>query len=345
VPVVRPMSAGVRPATNVRRPRRLLSFHRLVTGVADRFGASAAVRWAQAVLKYQGEIDEMALRSALLAGDLNAVMAVVDPTRLRNAAERALREPFAGAVAATGHGAAALLSGQGLRASFRASHPNVVLYARTHAAALVEGVADETRRVIAEVIALGAERGLTTVQQSRAIREVVGLPPQWARAPQALADELRAGDLAAATRRLSATERQEVRGRILDDTVDDAFVDRMTARYAESLVNLRAQTIARTESLAAAHAGLVEEWKQARDAGVLPIAMRQYWIVTPDDRLCPICVRIPEMNPDGRALGEPFMTPEGLVDYPPAPHPNCRCGIGLALPGMGEAAEEEEAFA
>jgi hypothetical protein len=69
--------------------------------------------------------------------------------------------------------------------------------------------------------------------------------------------------------------------------------------------------------------------------------MRQYWIVTPDDRLCPICVRIPDMNPDGRAIGDLFMTPEGPVDYPPAPHPDCRCTVGLALPG--DISTEEDA--
>ena len=332
--------SAVRAVANLS-PRRLLSFRRLVMGVADRFGATAAARWAKAALRYRRDIDEAALRAALVSRDLNAVMAVIDPTRLRNAVEGAMREPFTGAAATTGTGAAALLGAHGVRFMFRATHPNVVLYARAHAAELVEGIVEETRKVIAEVIALGAERGLTTIQQSRAIREVVGLPSRWAQAPQRLADELRAGEYAAAARRLSAVEQQQIRSRITAGTVDDAFVDAMTSRYAESLINLRAQTIARTETLDAAHHGLVEGWKQARDQGVLPVDMRQYWIVTPDDRLCPICVRIPDMNPDGRAIGDLFMTPEGPVDYPPAPHPDCRCTVGLALPG--DISTEEDA--
>jgi len=61
------------------------------------------------------------------------------------------------------------------------------------------------------------------------------------------------------------------------------------------------------------------------------------WIITPDDRLCDICEAIPTLNPDGVGLDEPFLTPEGPVDDPPA-HPRCRCATGLEFTAADEAA-------
>ncbi len=50
--------------------------------------------------------------------------------------------------------------------------------------------------------------------------------------------------------------------------------------------------------------------------------------MTPDDRLCPLCELVPDLNPDGVGLDEPFQTAAGPVMYPPA-HPLCRCAVTL----------------
>lgn len=86
----------------------------------------------------------------------------------------------------------------------------------------------------------------------------------------------------------------------------------------------RVKTIAHTEAMYAANEGQKQLWDQAVDDGLLDGDEMMVWIVTPDDKLCDICE---ELDGAKAALGDEF--PEG---GPPA-HPNCRCTVGLALPG------------
>jgi len=328
------MTAAVQVRRARRIPRKPIDFSRMVHRIADQHGVRAAQAWSEAVLNHQKNIDIARLRSAIASKNVQNIEAVVQASALQQNVARSLRQPFTASAQAAGTGGAAILKSNGLAASFNAVHPNVVNYAREQSAQLVVGIPAETKQVIAEVIALGASQGLTIAQQARAIREVVGLPPAWARAPLNLADEIRQGNVAAATgRRLSAVAKQQIRSRVAAWTVTDAFVDQMSEQYAASLINRRALNIARTETLRASHAGLTESWKQAQAQGVLPDTARRFWIVTPDDRLCPICVQVPVMNPSGVDMEEPFETPEGPVLNPPAVHPNCRCSVGL-LPNM-----------
>lgn len=310
----------------------IIDLSRLIARLSARLSPKVADAWAQAVFKAQRRINSKALRAAILSQDVGRIERVLRLGELQRDLARALEANLKMIMVRTGEQSAQVLRARGVMLQFNARRDRIAFAARQHAAALVKDVARETRTVIAEIVALGAEGGLTTVQQARAIREVVGLPKVWSRAPRALADEIREGRAGAATnRRLSGADKQEIRSRIANGTVDEPFVARMQATYAQRLVNMRAKTIARTESSRAAHAGLAESWQQAVDAGVLPRTIRRFWIVTPDDRLCKICRRIPGMNPSGRGLAEPFMTPEGPVMQPPAPHPRCRCSVGLVI--------------
>jgi SPP1 gp7 family putative phage head morphogenesis protein len=89
----------------------------------------------------------------------------------------------------------------------------------------------------------------------------------------------------------------------------------------------RAETIARTETIAASNRGQQEAWDQAVEEGLLTGNETQEWITTPDDRTCPICEPLDGVNV---ALGEQFDTELGKVDGPPA-HPRCRCALALTL--------------
>lgn len=309
--------------------RKPVEFSRMVKRIADQHGVKAAQAWTEAVLAHQKGIDMARLRSAIASKNQANIEAVIASSKLQQTIQKAVQPPFLAASQAAGKGSQAVLKAHGIAASFNAVHPNVVNYARAQSAKLVVGIPQETKQVIAEVIALGAQYGLDIGQQARAIREVVSLPPAWAQAPLNLAREIRAGDAAAATgRRLSASAKQQIRSRIAAGTVTDAFVDDMTEQYSASLINRRALNIARTESLTAAHVGLTESWKQAQEQGALPESARRFWIVTPDARLSPEHARIPGMNPSGRTMDEPFVTPEGLFMHPPS-RPNCRCSVGL----------------
>lgn len=326
---------------------RILEFEKMIQRVADRFGTQAATAWTKAVLGQQARINAAALESAIASGSLAQIESVIGPANLQKAVSSAIYPSVLGAMQVMGQQATQALVAHGVAATFNTVHPNVVLAARRQAADLVVDIPAQTKQVIAEVVARGAERGLTTKEQARAIREVVGLPPNWAQAPDNLAVELQRGQIAAATdRRLSAATKQQIRSRAAAGTLDDAFIQKVSAEYAASLINRRALNIARTETLRAGNAGLNESWKQAADQGVLPSETRRFWIVTPDDRLSEEHAEIPAMNADGRRLDEPFDTPSGAFMYPPI-RPNCRCSVGLGFTGTSvpsEAAAVDQAI-
>jgi len=321
---------------NVGAGGLLFRFHETIARIAKRFGQDVALRWTAALVKYQGTINLVQLESAIASGNLQAMEAVVNAHAMQQVLEKAMRDPIMQATRAGGLASQAALKAYGIEADFNAVHPNVILYARNRAAALVTSVPEDVRDTIRLVTALGAAGRATVVEQAKMIREVVGLPRNWALAPLRFSDELHAaalrGSIGTLGRRLSGADMVKVRGAIEGGTADSAFIQEISATYTQRLINLRAETIARTESLAAANYGVHESWIQAVDDGSLPQEVKRVWIVTPDDRLCPICIEIPDMNPDGVGVEEQFDTPEGPVDDPPAPHPNCRCSVGLILP-------------
>ena len=302
--------------------------------VAKRFEPATARAFLRAVDRLMSQIDDAMLVSAVASGSLDRIMAAIGGGNLAGllATDESLRNAFLQTARASGAASAEVLRQAGLPATFNAVDPNAVIFARERAAQLVVAVGEDVREAIRIVLAVGQEVGLTTVQQARAIREVVGLPPNWASAPANLARELRAGTFTE-TRRLSGADKARIRSRIARGTVNDAFVDEMMAKYSASLRNRRALNIARTETLRASHFGQRMNWEDAMRKGVLPKTARRMFIVTPDDRLRATHAAVPGMNPNGVPLDEPFQTPFGAIMDPPL-EPNCRCGVGLVFPGL-----------
>lgn len=333
MPALRTVARNATPAAGRPRSRMFLIARR----IAARLEPRTAQAFLAAVTKLQSQIDEAELRSALAGGHVASIEAAVATggnlmTILGDGVlERALRD----ASTATGRAGAQVLTGvRGLSVRFNAMDPRVVLFAREQVGELIVAVDEDVRAAVRIVVALGQEQGLTLTQQARAIREVVGLPPNWANAPLNLRKDILAGDVAAATgRRLSAADKAQIRKRIAKGTIDEAFLNRMQTRYTESLISLRSQTIARTENHRAANNGQREGWKQAVEQGALPKTLRRHIIVVPDDRLRATHAAVPGLNPDGRELDEFFDTPMGRMLQPPW-EPSCRCGVGLMFPGL-----------
>jgi hypothetical protein len=304
----------------------MFRFHRVAQKIAKRFSPEVATAWTQALTRFKGGIDESLLRSALAAKSVSQIEAAVSATRFGQMM-KGLEDPLTRTAQATGQASASVLKANGLAMQFNAVDPNVVLFARDQSAQLVVDITDDTREAIRTVVALGAQEGLTVPSQARAIREVIGLPPNQLQTPFNFERELRSLDSAATRRRLSAVDKAQIRSRIKSGNMPESFISKMRAKYTKSLVNRRSLNIARTETIRSANFGQQQSWVQGMQQGVIPKNSRRFWIVTPDERLSPAHSRIPGMNPQGRGMVEPFFTPDGVVMYPPS-RPNCRCGIG-----------------
>src|SRR5207244_1851772 len=90
------MSAGL-IAIQVRGavpPMRTVSFEKLVTRVADRFGEQAATAWTKTVLGHQARINEAQLRAAIASRNLGRIAQVVNAAGLASAAAKALQGPL-----------------------------------------------------------------------------------------------------------------------------------------------------------------------------------------------------------------------------------------------------------
>lgn len=192
-----------------------------------------------------------------------------------------------------------------LQLDFNTTNPLATNWAAEHSGRLIVEIDGATRRAIQQIIAEGFEEGLPPRLMARRIRPLVGLTSRQTRAVRNL------------------------RLRLAAEGVSNSAIERAASRYARRLHLGRVINIARTETIDSACEGQRQLWLQARENGLLTGAEKREWIVTPDDRLCPICRR---MAGQLRGLTEPFDAgPFGRVMGPTA-HPQCRCATGLVRP-------------
>jgi len=194
---------------------------------------------------------------------------------------------------------------------------------------LIGDLTAQARDSIDAAIMFGARNGFSPEEIVSDIRNVIGLSEQLANAAMNYEAALRNLDSAALARQLRNTE--------MDTAVRDAMdagvplsedqIQALTGNYIDNALDYRAAMIAQTESVRAASLGLQDAYQQAVDRGAVPEdAVTLNWQVALDERTCPVCLSIPDMNPDGIAMGEQFDSIDGPVDLPPV-HPNCRCSV------------------
>jgi len=203
--------------------------------------------------------------------------------------------------------------------SFKKTNPRAVAWAETRSATLVTRISEETRGAIREVVRSAFETGVPPKAAARLIRPLIGLTERDAQAVINLRQRLldSPGDLVYAGKTRIRVPREGASEEFLGDKADE---------YADRLLNGRAVSIARTETIAASNEGQRELWLQAVDEGLLDENEQREWITAGDDRLCPICE---SMDGQVRGLAEPFETPDGEEVMGPPAHPMCRCAQGI----------------
>lgn len=203
---------------------------------------------------------------------------------------------------------AALESGLEVSAElgFTLKNERAIQWARDHAARLVTNVTSETRQALRDIIVRAQREGLNIREQSKLIRDVVGL-----------------------TRRDALRVDRVIAGMVEDD-VSRRLIDSRREQLTDQLLRRRAENIARTETIRASNMGTQLGWRQAQDEGLLPQNARKVWIATEDSRTCPICFDL-----DGKVVevvGGQFNDEVQVTTHrtPPA-HPSCRCSVGLVF--------------
>lgn len=185
--------------------------------------------------------------------------------------------------------------------SFDGKNPSAARAAERIAARFVTLVSDETRAAIRLVIVRSIKDGIPTADAARLIKSLIGLTSQQAAAVMSY----RAG--------------------LVEYGVSSARVQTLVDRYTEKKLRERSITIAQTEIMDGLNTGVRESWKQARSQGFLGKKARKGIVVTPDERLCPVCGSLESVTVP---LEEDFPTLYGPKPGPPF-HQRCRCGQTL----------------
>jgi len=194
--------------------------------------------------------------------------------------------------------------GQWLR--FDVPTPDMTQYIDQYVGQQLVDVTQTTLANIRGVVRDAVAEGRTVQQTARALRPLIGLTPRQTRAVEAL------------------------RQRLTDEGQSAAQVQREVELAAARGVRLRAQNIARTESMDVANEAQTSLHQEAQNQGWLPGDQKRQWLITPDSRLCEHCQAIPGQNPGGVGLDEPFQTDSGPIMHPPL-HTSCRCTTNLVM--------------
>lgn len=206
---------------------------------------------------------------------------------------------------------------------FNGRNPRAETWAKTRAAELIGEIVDDQRLLITQAVAEGLSAGrnprataLEIAGRMNAGRRrggIVGLHSTQADAVARMRTELAdpsqmRGYFQRARRdkRFDPTVRRALReGRALSR----ADIDKISGRYADRLLALRGEMIARTETQAALSAGRMEGLEQLIETGAVPReAVKVKWDATGDGRTRP-----DHMAMEGQevTLGEAFTFPDG----------------------------------
>lgn len=289
------------------------------------------VKWTDVVewLRATNSLEQIEER--LITGDLNAVIADVE-----TAAEKFAADLHA-AYLTSGQAEAAWLDGNvaDTLIHFNAASPDVIAAARRNTLEQVGGLTQESRANVNAALVDAARSGENPRETARRIRDSIGLtgPQEDAlsnyRAALASGDYTRALGYELSSGHSDRTVRgAQATGRAL--TADE--INTATDRYRQNAINYRAETIARTESLRAAHEGSRDSIRQAIGRGDIDAdQLEKSWNPGPATR---------NARPDHQAMGDrspipvldDFVLPDGTRMSGPgdprggAKHTaNCRC--------------------
>jgi hypothetical protein len=228
--------------------------------------------------------------------------------------------------------------------------PRAEAYARMRAGQLVTDLIEGQKQAVRSLItqALAAGQGPNSLARSiigvrnRATGArtggVVGLSGPQAQYLEAARQELLSGDpsllrsylqRARRDRRFDRSVAKAIRG---EGKLDAATVQNMLTRYSDRLLQLRGETIARTETMTALHAGKEEAFRQAIDTGaVQSTQVQKVWFAVRDKNS-----RDTHAAAEGERVGLEQRFSNGLLyphapDAPPSECINCRCSYEIVI--------------
>jgi len=334
---------------------KLTAQEQLFQELLDRYGPKVARAFMDAIDDLRSGADFQRLTAAIEAGDLAGA---IEALQLEPAAFNDLLEAIRETYLAGGQGAA-----QTMRAPaavgvirFDGRNPAAERWLREESSDLVTRIITDQRTAVREVLEANMARGANPKAAARMIvgavnratgkREggIIGLTAQQAGYVDTARQELASGDPAQLEHYLARTRRDKRFDRSIANAIRDEepvpadIARKAVARYEARLLELRGQTIARSETLRSLQAAKHQAYLQAVESGKISAsAVRRVWRDVGDLR-----VRHTHRLLDGDTVGlnEPFRSPSGaLMMFPgdtslgaPASETvACRCDVNYRI--------------
>jgi hypothetical protein len=197
---------------------------------------------------------------------------------------------------------------------------------------LIKHASQETIQRIGEEIGKATLQGKNPIAASRSIRDSVGLTPDQIRAIENYERKLRNGE---------SVSRYKLRDKRFDKTkrpLNEEDIIKRVDRYTQNQLKHRAETIARNEALRMVNMANHHVYENAiKEGSIGANDYRKFWVARRDDKTRDAHRTIGSMNPDGRAIDEPFKSSLGDIMYPHDPTAsakntiNCRCVVIYSL--------------
>lgn len=290
---------------------------------------------------------------ALERGDINgAIEAIYLDNAAFSAFEAALSAAFEEGGAGTIDGLGRVRDPTGTRFVIRFNGRNLRAerILREFSSDLVTRIVQEQRDTIRSRLEDGMQRGdnprtvaldiTGRINRATGRREggVVGLSGPQEQYVRRAREELESGDFSAyleRQRRDKRFDRTVLKAAREGKPLTQAQIQKMVARYSDSLLKLRGETIGRTEALASLHRAQYEALQQLVDTGkVSANQIRRIWDATGDRR-----TRFSHALADGQSVGfsEAFEVGGRRMMYPGDPQGgpenviNCRCAVKIRI--------------
>jgi hypothetical protein len=278
------------------------------------------------------------LDAAIRSGSVIRVLAVAETLKLSDALEiqeiqRVFRNTYE---AGANLGRQAINTSSARATAFNLLDRRSVEFLRRHNSAFVREIDEATRASITDTIRRGFEEGKNPRVMAREIKGSIGLTAKQSRWVENFRRQLetqRVGNFTnPAARNLTPAQARRAARQMAQGNMSRKQIDALVETYRQRMIRLRAETIARTETVRALNEGQEEMWQQMRENGTLDDkTLFRFWATAGDSRVRDSHAMVPGMNPNGVAFGEPFATPGGPTMYPPpdwSPF-NCRCRVVL----------------
>lgn len=220
--------------------------------------------------QYAAEVERLAT-----TGDYAAIYALAD--RFADQIGRAVAAEYERAfMQAANEITVGLGKGLDIQVSFSGSNPRAAQFLAERSATLISEISANQRAAIRLVLDDAFARGTNPIKTAREIVQHIGLTQRQAQAVSNYRRLLERGSAEALDRALRDPQ-FDTQVRLGD--LDSRTIDRMVAGYRRNYVRFRAETIARTEMLAATSAGAHEAYTQAIESGDLDgfEYVREWW--------------------------------------------------------------------